>query len=145
MARTSLDVSRVLALGAEQAWAAWTVPEQLRQWWWPFLPGTTVDLDPRVGGTYRLESVQAGFGACGRYSELVPGRLLAFTWSWITDGRPEQTVDQVRVRLAPLEHGCRLDLEHVLDPSLHDPEPLRQGWSETLDVLVRWAAERAAS
>ena len=55
----------------------------------------------------------------------------------------QQTVDEVGVDLVPLAEGCRLDLEHVLDPRLTDPEPLRQGWSETLDVLVRWSAERA--
>ena len=143
VAETSLSMSRVLAVGAEQAWAAWTVPEQLRAWWWPFLPDTTVDLDPRVGGSYRLESVEAGFGVRGRYRELVPGLRLAFSWSWIADGRTQQTVDEVGVDLVPLAEGCRLDLEHVLDPRLTDPEPLRQGWSETLDVLVRWSAERA--
>ena len=143
VAETSLTVSRVLAVGVEEAWAAWTVPEQLRAWWWPFLPDTTIDLDARVGGSYRFESLQAGFGVHGRYRELVPARRLVLSWSWITDGRTEQTVDEVRVDLVPLAEGCRLDLEHVLDPRLHDPEPLRQGWSETLDVLVRWSADRA--
>ncbi|SDS48742.1 Uncharacterized conserved protein YndB, AHSA1/START domain [Friedmanniella luteola] len=138
---TSLTLSRELPVPVADGWAAWTVPALMRRWWWPFLADTSVDLDPRVGGSYRLESVQAGFGACGRYRAVLPGRRLVFTWSWISDGRAEETVDEVRVDLAPVGTGCRVDLEHVLDPRLHDPEPLRQGWSETLDHLVRYAEE----
>ena len=47
---------------------------------------STVEIDLRVGGGYRIGMKQAGFGAevsvCGRFIEVRPAQWLRYTWRW---------------------------------------------------------------
>jgi uncharacterized protein YndB with AHSA1/START domain len=93
----------------------------------------TVELDPRVGGKFRIV-MQHGRGEgehWGEYLAIEPPARLSFTWmSANTERRP--TVVTVEV----FEHGA--DTELVLTQRRLPPdkvEPHRKGWSEILAKL----------
>jgi uncharacterized protein YndB with AHSA1/START domain len=92
------------------AWAEWMCPRPAR--------ATRIELDPRIGGDYRLEIEDEGvrFDVTGRYLELDRPRLLRFTWSCsIWDDPTLESV--VTVVLEPYgELQTLMTIEHVLLP-----------------------------
>jgi uncharacterized protein YndB with AHSA1/START domain len=83
----------------EKVWAALTVPERIADWF------TTAELDPRVGGHYRLRFGGEGGDVDGVITAFEPPRLLAHTWPHET--HPDSVV---RYELSPDGDGCRLTL-----------------------------------
>lgn len=67
---TTITIDTLVPSDPATAFAAWVDAERLRAWWWPMFPDTTYDLDPRVGGAYRIESAAAGIGVRGDYREV---------------------------------------------------------------------------
>lgn len=118
---------------------AWLDPARLRDWWWPMWPDTTYEIDPQVGGRYRIHSAAADFGVSGTYLYL--GREDApeiwMTWNWSADGPGEAPEELVRVRFDPQEtFGTNVVMEHKLaDPDADTTNPT-QGWT---DVMARLA------
>ena len=49
--------------------------------------GTEADLDPRVGGTYRVLA-QGRHPGVGEFAEIVPDRKVVFTFGWDEPGHP---------------------------------------------------------
>src|SRR6185369_8573475 len=87
-----LVVRRVLPAPRERVFAAWLDPESLAQWMRPdTVAATVVEVDPRVGGRFRI-AMQRGDGEVehrGEYLTIDPPRRLEFTWiSAYTDTRP---------------------------------------------------------
>jgi uncharacterized protein YndB with AHSA1/START domain len=94
----------------ERVYRALTDSSELVQWWgdpsayWC----TSWTLDLRVGGKWRSEGRnQRGgtFSVEGEFTEIVPPRVLAFTWkpSWVA------SVTQVRIVLTPQGSGTHLE------------------------------------
>jgi uncharacterized protein YndB with AHSA1/START domain len=133
---TQVRLRRTLSCPAAQVWQALTSPDALAAWFWPESFGTTVLLDLRVGGRYRIEGLAAGLAVTGHYLAVEPPRQLAFTWRW--DGDAEETL--VTVRLTPGDAGTELVLTHerFADDSRRDDHA--KGWSGCLDRLPGWLA-----
>ena len=55
----------------------WIEPELLQKWWPP-----EAKTEPRTGGAYHLFWPQMNWHLRGHYTQLDPGRTLAFTWQW---------------------------------------------------------------
>jgi uncharacterized protein YndB with AHSA1/START domain len=74
----TITVRRIVAATPERLYAAWTEPDQMRQWY-----GTVVEADVRVGGRYRWRwrNDQDGseFGFSGTFREVQPGSRLVHT------------------------------------------------------------------
>jgi uncharacterized protein YndB with AHSA1/START domain len=85
-----------------------------------------------VGGTYRVDMGEGRYVAEGTYTELVPPRVVAFTWRWTTSDDP---VTQVRVELAPTATGTHLVLVQTGLADLEDAQGHREGWELSLDRL----------
>lgn len=88
-----LQVTRVIRARRKDVFDAWTKPELMRRW---FAPGTMTvayaSADLRIDGAYRVEMKGADdyiHVASGVYKKIIPGELLAFTWSASCD----QTAD----------------------------------------------------
>jgi uncharacterized protein YndB with AHSA1/START domain len=121
-----IEITRVYDAPRELVWRAWTVPEELVQWWGPSgwsTPLDTVTMEVRPGGTFRLTSISdegAEMPVVGVYREVVePERLVleeppehawhegsvsTVTFTDLGDGRTEvallaniQTTDEMRV------------------------------------------------
>ena len=133
MTETQIELSQRVAAPRGDAWAAWTDPAAIARWWWHRIPGTTIAADARVGGTYRFENRDAGFGVTGEYLVVEPQELLAFTWRWIDDGVVGAAVYSVTVRFADDGPGTLVTVVHATDAS--GAADYELGWRETLEQL----------
>ncbi len=92
---------------------AWLDPEVAGRWLFATAsqPMTQVDIDARVGGSFRFVDPQDGETVefRGQYVEIVPDRRLVFTLSIATLPR---AITRVTVAIAALKKGCALDLIH---------------------------------
>jgi uncharacterized protein YndB with AHSA1/START domain len=94
-----LVVTRTVNGPARLVFEAWTKPELFKRWWVPKSIGLTLlscELDPRVGGTYRLVFKHPASGEpmafFGTYTEVTPHSRLAWTNEEGGEGGPLTTV-----------------------------------------------------
>lgn len=143
MERTSereLVVTRTIDGPAHVVWDAWTDPELMKRWWVPKsmpLPLLSVEMDVRVGGTYRLvfqvdpTTTMAFFG---RYLEVNPPSRLVWTNEEAEGDAVVTTVtfdeDEGRTRLVVHDLYPSKD---ALDAAISSESI--PGWAETLDQL----------
>lgn len=81
----------------EKVWAAITVPERIADWF------AIVDIDPRLGGHYRIRFSPEDTPIEGEIVEFDPPRRLTHTWP--DEGHPAALV---RYELEPDGEGCIL-------------------------------------
>src|SRR6266850_5391807 len=88
---TRVVIERILPATPGDVFAAWTTAEILRTFMCPGdVTEAHVDLDPRVGGRFRIVMRAGGrdLDHHGEYRVLEPGRRIVFTWaSAATAGR----------------------------------------------------------
>lgn len=123
-----------LRIGArpQTVWRYWTDPNRMCDWW-----GTAAELDPRPGGTCRIDMGE-GPTMRGEYVELVPYERIVFTFGWDpTDDAPAIAPGStlVEVTLAPDGADTILTLRHHDIPAAQADEH-RSGWSHFLPILA---------
>lgn len=135
-----LVVRRVLPVERERVFAAWLDPASLATWMRPGgMTGALVELDPRVGGRFRIlmQRDEGSFEHQGEYLAIEPPSLLSFTWiSKATDLLP--TI--VTIEFLERGSGTELVLTHQRLPQASF-ESHRQGWTS----IVRQLEEVLAS
>jgi uncharacterized protein YndB with AHSA1/START domain len=97
--------------------------------------GTTADLDPRPGGTYRV-LVQGKHPGVGEFVEVVPDRKVVFTFGWDEPDHPIPAgTTQVEITLIPEGEKTRVRLVHsgLPDDAVGDHTG---GWDHYLDRLA---------
>lgn len=102
---------------------------------WLLWQGVEATLEPRPGGIFRINVSGDGF-ASGRFLEVVPDRLVRFTWGWeMPERRIPPGSSTVQIELQPEGDGTLLRLTHTgLPPDwveLH-----RQGWEMYMGRLL---------
>jgi uncharacterized protein YndB with AHSA1/START domain len=128
-------VRRVIPAPREDVFAAWLDAAAMTQW---MLPGSTthstIELDPRVGGQFRIV-MSHGDRATehrGEYLAIEPPALLSFTWiSPATDQQP--TI--VTIELAERDGGTELTLTHRNLPA-SKIEQHTTGWTDIVRKLA---------
>lgn len=131
-----LVVRRVLPVERERVFAAWLDPVSLATWMRPGeTTGAIVEVDPRVGGRFRILMQQAqggcGYEHRGEYLAIEPPSLLSFTWiSAATNLRP--TI--VTVELHEQDGGTELVLTHRRLPA-ERVDAHRRGWTDIVRLL----------
>jgi uncharacterized protein YndB with AHSA1/START domain len=135
----TLVVRRVLPAARERVFAAWLDPVSLALWMRPGeTTDTVVEVDPRVGGKFRIVMQQGekDYEHRGEYLVIQPPSLLSFTWiSAATDHQP--TVVTVEL----LERGAHTEL--VLTHRRLPPDKLeshRMGWTDVVRELAETLA-----
>ena len=131
----TLEVEHQIPGPPEQVYAAWTSATEMARWWWPHIADTRYQIDPRPGGSYRMESEAAGIGVEGEFVSLDPPREIVMTWRWLNDGVGD-VEETVRIELRPNDEGTAVTIIHELDEVAGEGDDLRQGWK---DVLARLA------
>jgi len=132
----TLMVRRFIPVPSERVFAAWLDPASPAAWMRP--AGTTdvtAEVDPRVGGKFRIVMAQgpAQFEHIGEYLVIEPPRRLSFTWiSEATDHRPTT----VTIEFLEREGGTELILTHRQVPP-SQLESHRSGWSDAVRELQR--------
>jgi uncharacterized protein YndB with AHSA1/START domain len=138
-----LTITRVLPASADEVYAEWLDPGALMEWMCPHpARPTRIELDAVVGGSYRFDIDDDGaLVVTGRYLQLVPGRLISFTWScdrWADPG----VESIVTVALAPHGDDCEMTLTHARLPR-DQVAGHTIGWAAVADQLVeRFGAAR---
>jgi uncharacterized protein YndB with AHSA1/START domain len=111
--RAAIRVTRRFSAPAERVFNAWLEPEVAGRWLFAtaMRPMTDVEIDARVGGSFRLAEQRDGeiVEHCGEYIEIVPHRRLVFKL-FMAD-RP-RVPTRVTVAITPLKTGCKLALSH---------------------------------
>jgi len=78
-----LEIKRFIKAPPDRVYAAWTQPEQLRQWFGPENVQTNnLIAEPRAGGTFRWDLTDSDGDKItmkGEFRELQPGRKVVFT------------------------------------------------------------------
>ena len=133
---TMVEVSRHIAAAPETVFDAWLDPGSARLWLFATPDGVMerVEIDPRVGGGFRIEERRGADLAehHGEYVEIDRSNRLAFDfWTSFSD---ERTC--VTVAIAPDGDGALLTLTHRgVWPDWE--EKTRQGWTTILDGFAR--------
>jgi uncharacterized protein YndB with AHSA1/START domain len=101
------EISVVLPVSPDDAFALLTEPERLRRW-----KTVSARVDLRAGGTYRW-TIIPGHAVRGTYLEVEKGRRLVFGWGW--EGSPDLGPDAstVTVTFEPTEGGTLVRLVHT--------------------------------
>ncbi len=129
----SLVVRRTIPVPRETVFAAWLDPASLATWMCPGETRSTAEVDPRVGGAFRIvmEHGDERVEHTGTYLTIDPPARLSFTWiSPYTDMLPSI----VTVELQARGEGTELVLRHERLPAKH-VEAHRNGWGEILGKL----------
>jgi uncharacterized protein YndB with AHSA1/START domain len=132
MTAQSITVQTNIVARVEKVWAAYTTPEDIRQWnfasddW--HTPNATVDL--RKGGAFssRMEAKDGstGFDFAGTYTKIETHRLIQYEF-----GDRHATVE-----FTPGENGVRVTVTFEAETEF-PIEQQRSGWQSILDNFKR--------
>jgi uncharacterized protein YndB with AHSA1/START domain len=142
----TLEIKRLLPAPPAGAFAAFTTPDRLAQWWGPrdfTIP--SLDFDPKVGSSYRLEMQPPDgdpFYLAGKFREVDPPDRLAFTFAW-EDPDPDDVENLVRLSFRDFDGSTEVGL--VQAPFKTDARLAlhRDGWTDSFDKLERMLAAPA--
>ena len=139
--KPSLTLKRRFNAPPAKVFAAWTDPEKMKRWMGPEgVQGISCEIDPRVGGRYRLV-MRAPNGeehdVSGVYREVMPNEKLVFTWAWKSTPERESLVT---LTFKPDGAGTLLTLMHeqFFDETARDHH--QHGWIGSLDKLEKFIA-----
>ena len=136
-----LTLEREIAAPPETVFQCWTEGEHLRRWFAPTPDHETTfaEVDPRVGGDYRIGILDRQRGrthvVAGTFRELVPAKRLVFSWAWEEPAdHPGDTL--VTVELEPTSAGTKLTLVHEQLTDEDMKASHEQGWAGCLAKLA---------
>jgi uncharacterized protein YndB with AHSA1/START domain len=139
--KTRLEISRVIEAPRDRVYAAWTDPEQLKQWFGPENVKTReLVADARVGGTFRWDIINSEgeeMTMRGEFRELQPDKKIVFTWQWEDDEDWKNHTSIVTVELYDRDGGTKLRLTHEQLPNEESRDGHTRGWESALDKLER--------
>ena len=139
--KTRLQISRMIEAPRDRVYAAWTDPEQLKQWFGPENVKTReLVADARVGGTFRWDIINSEgeeMTMRGEFRELQPDKKIVFTWQWEDDEDWENHISIVTVELYDRDGGTELRLTHEQLPNEESRDGHTRGWESALDKLER--------
>jgi len=133
-----LHRERVLDAPRPRVFRALIEPDELARWWGPAgftSPG--IELDPRVGGTYRIAMQPPEgdpFHLAGEFREVDPPARLSYTFRW-EDPDPDDRENVVVLSLRDLGDSTELVLDHGPFATEGRLELHRDGWGDSLDKL----------
>ena len=124
----SITKTANLPVSPDDAFAMITEPERLRRWL-----AVTARVDLHAGGSYRW-TVTPGNFASGVYKEIVPGKLISFTWGWDWSGDIGPDASVVTITIEPTDTGSLVTLVHDGLPVEEEPGHI-EGWDHFLERL----------
>jgi len=134
----TLHLERVLPAPPSLVFRADTDPGELAKWWGPKgFTAPTVQLDVRVGGSYRIAMQPPGgalFYLSGEFREVDPHWRLAYTFRW-EDPDPEDRETVVTISLRDLGESTELTVDQGVFATERRLALHTQGWTEGLDRL----------
>ncbi len=136
----TLEMKRVLSAAPPVVFAAFSEPSELAKWWGPrgfSIP--SVDIDPRVGGTYRIEMQPpegARFYLTGEFRAVDPPARLAYTFAW-EDPDPDDVENLVGLSFRDLGETTEVVFTQAPFKTEARRRLHRDGWTDSFDKLER--------
>jgi uncharacterized protein YndB with AHSA1/START domain len=145
MSETTLRIERVIDATPERVFAAWTNADAMAMWYQdgPGWVVRVVELDVRVGGTYRVEfgpADEAPFVESGEYLEIVPAARLVMAESLTRAGETMWAATRVTVELHAEDGKTRCVLVHEGFPDRQRRIDASGGWPGFLDRIERYVS-----
>jgi uncharacterized protein YndB with AHSA1/START domain len=142
---TSLTVVRCIRARPSFVFEAMTTAEGIAQWWGPDEgPVLVADVDPRVGGLFRVRFRLMGGSeheSHGAFLELVPHERFAMSWRWV--GAVEDPGEsRIEVALRAVSEGTEVTFTHSRLDSEETRLSHEDGWSGALSKLERYCADQ---
>ena len=128
------EISVVLPVSPDEAFALLTEPERLRRW-----KTVSARVDLRAGGTYRW-TIIPGHAVRGTYLEVEKGRRLVFGWGWEGSRDLGPDASTVTVTFEPTDGGTLVRLVHT-GLNLEQAASHLVGWRHFFDRLSTAAAD----
>ena len=131
-----LEVEKRIHAAPEIVFSFFTDPEKYRRWM-----GLSAELDPRPGGTYRVD-VNGRNVALGRYVELDPPRRIVLTFGWEGDPDLPAGASTVEIELVADGDDTIVRLRQSGLPTEGWKEQQARGWDHYLGRLIAAGAGR---
>ena len=140
---TGFTVTRHIAARPSIVFEALTTAEGIAAWWGPDdLPVVKAEIDPRVGGGYRVHFRTLDGGdheAFGEILEFEPPTRLVMTYAYAFGGEPieDGRVSRIEINLKPVGAGVELIFTQAGLANSASVASHTNGWTGALDKLVR--------
>ena len=126
-----------LPFPVDAVFSAWTSSKTVIE------PATRMEIEPVIGGCYRLFVDTAEYKSSneGVFLEIIPNRLLKYSWEWNNDGE----VSEIEVIFRPNSSGTKILLIHSgfsnkTSLAMHD-----SGWDSYIIGLENFIANNFPS
>jgi len=135
-----LELKRALPAPPPVVFAAFSDPNELAKWWGPegfSIP--SLDFDPRVGESYRIEMQPPegdAFYLTGEFREVDPPARLAYTFVW-EDPDPDDVETLVSLSFRDLGESTEVGLTQGPFKTEGRHALHRDGWTDSFDKLER--------
>lgn len=128
-----IDKTYQLPFSPERVYAAWVSSDTV------IAPATRMDIDPVVGGHYRLFMDTPEFSTRneGVFLEVEPPAHLKYTWEWDSDGK----VTEITVDFSPDGNGCRVRIQHAGFAEKESFEMHATGWDSYISGLIEFLTD----
>jgi uncharacterized protein YndB with AHSA1/START domain len=134
----TLRLSRVVPAPVPRVFSAFTEPEELAKWWGPKgFTSPEIDLDLRVGGSYRIAmQPPAGdvFHLSGEFVAVDPPNRLTYTFRW-EEPTPDDRETVATVALREVDGSTEVTVEQGVFATEERLALHTQGWTEGLERL----------
>jgi uncharacterized protein YndB with AHSA1/START domain len=139
---TTLQIRRVFAAPPEKAYAAWTQPERMKNWF--LKPAEThvvqvEEIDLREGGRLRARTQKMPDGEVHTlqavFREVRPSEKLVFTWRWENKPAAGETLVTVEFRQLGESKFSEIILTHEMFPDKRTRDEHGHGWRACLAAL----------
>ena len=136
----TLEMTRALPAVPSAVFAAFSDPDELAKWWGPegFTVGS-LDFDPRVGRTYRIEMQPPEgdpFYLTGEFRDVDPPARLAFTFVY-EEPDPDDVETLVELSFRDLGESTQVVFTQGRFKTEARRELHREGWTDSFDRLER--------
>jgi uncharacterized protein YndB with AHSA1/START domain len=139
-----LEMKRVFPAARTVIYGAFTDPGELAKWWGPHgFTTPSMEFDPRVGGTYRIEMQPPegdSFYLTGAFREVDPPARLAYTFTW-EDPDPDDVETLVELSFRDLGASTEVAFTQGLFKTEARRALHRDGWTDSFDKLEQLMSE----
>ena len=118
-----MEVTQRIAASPATVFSYLTDSEKFAAWM-----GVGAQLDPRPGGSYRID-VDGEHVAVGEYKELDPPHRVLMTWGWQDNDAVPPGSSIVEITLTPDGHGTVLRLRHTGLPTHAESRSHQSEWT----------------
>jgi len=141
-----IEIEKEFDVDVESLFAAWTEPEQLKQWWHPMGESLTdVKNELEEGGAVEYYVGEAGLEITGTYSEVKPNERLVYSWVWNMSDEGSENGYTLDISFSSTEGGSKL---RVIQEGFSAPEllkPHHDGWEKGLESLASYLSSGSSS